>query len=316
MQRLAILFLCAAGAWAQKRTLAVESFDYSAVMNEVQAIFGTHLPVGQGIQAMMVKRIAQGGKFTVVERRKIENLLKEQDFGASGRVQRASAARIGKVKGADLILLGDIVTFGRDDQRKRGAGGVSVGGFGVAGAGAKADYKAVVVLNYRVVDSETSEVVIAGEARGESKRTSKAGGLGLLLGGVRIGGAADMTASNFAETIIGEAVMDAVDKLADTVNGQAGQVGAKEVEIEAKVASVSGATVYITAGESSGVRVGDRFEISRLGKEIKDPTTGEVLDQESTPIGSITISQVREKIAIGAYSGSVAAQTGDRAEKK
>lgn len=316
MQRLAIVIFCAATAFAQKRTLAVEAFDYSAVMNEVQAIFGTHLPVGQGIQAMMVKRIAQSGKFTVVERRKIENLLKEQDFGASGRVQRASAARIGKVKGADMILLGDIVTFGRDDQRKRGAGGVSVGGFGVAGGGAKADYKAVVVLNYRVVDSETSEVVITGEARGESKRTSKAGGLGLLLGGVRIGGAADMTASNFAETIIGEAVMDAVDKLAETVNGQAGQVGAKEVEIEAKVASVSGATVYITAGESSGVRVGDRFEVSRLGKEIKDPTTGEVLDQESTPIGSITISQVREKIAIGAYSGSVAAQTGDRAEKK
>jgi len=310
------LLLMASAAFGQKRTLAVEAFDYSAVMNEVQAIFGTHLPVGQGIQAMMVKRVAQGGKFTVVERRKIENLLREQDFGASGRVQRGTNARIGKVKGADLILLGDVVVFGRDDQRKRAGIGVSTGGSGGVIGGGKADYKAVVVLNYRVVDSETSEVVMTGEARGESKRSSKAGGLGLLIGGVRIGAASDMTSSNFAETIIGEALIDSVDKLADSVNGQAGGVGAKQMEIEARVASVSGTTVYITAGDTSGVRVGDQFQVSRLGKEIKDPATGEVLDQESTFIGTLTITQVREKVAVGTYTGSVAVQSGDRAERK
>src|SRR5437660_466639 len=140
MQRLAILLLtCAALAFGQKRTLAVEAFDYSAVLNEIQAIFGTHIPVTQGIQALMVKRIAQGGRFTVVERKKIENVMKEQDFGASGRVQRSTAAKIGKIRGADLILMGDIVIFGRDDQRKRAAGGIVAGGVGVGGRGDKAD---------------------------------------------------------------------------------------------------------------------------------------------------------------------------------
>jgi len=301
---------------AQKRTVAVENFDYSAVMTYVQAIFGNHLPVSQGIQAMMVKRIAQGGRFTVVERRKIENVMKEQDFGASGRVARPSAARIGRIRGADLMLMGDVVIFGRDDQVKRGSGGVMVGGVGVGGGGAKADYKAVVAMNYRIVDSESGEIIQTGEARGESKRQSKAGGLALLVGGFRLGAASDMTSSNFAETIIGEAVMDCVDKLADQVNQQSAGIGAKQIEISANVASVSGSTVYINAGTNAGVQVGDRFDVSRLGKAIKDPATGEVLDQESNLIGTLTIGTVREKIAIGSYSGTIAPQAGDRAEKK
>ena len=48
----------------------------------------------------------------------------------------------------------------------------------------------------------------------------------------------------------------------------------------------------------------------------QDPASGEVLDQESTLIGTLTIGQVREKIAIGSYNGSLPPQAGDRAEKK
>jgi len=61
---------CAALAPAQtKKAMEVEDFDYSTVMTYVQAIFGTQQNIGQGIQAMLVKRVAQDGKYTVVERR-------------------------------------------------------------------------------------------------------------------------------------------------------------------------------------------------------------------------------------------------------
>jgi curli biogenesis system outer membrane secretion channel CsgG len=42
--------------------------------------------------------------------------------------------------------------------------------------------KAVVVLDYRIVDIETSEVIATGEARGESKRSSTGFGAALLSG--------------------------------------------------------------------------------------------------------------------------------------
>ena len=71
----------AALSFAQaKKTMSIDNFDYSTVMTAVQSIFGTQQNIGQGIQAMMTKRIAEDGRFTVVERRKANELLKEQDF--------------------------------------------------------------------------------------------------------------------------------------------------------------------------------------------------------------------------------------------
>src|SRR5712692_490041 len=201
---IALFLLAAVTAYGQqKKTLAVENFDYSAVMTVVQSIFGTQINIGQGINAMMTKRIAQGGRFTVVERRKVGAVMKEQDFSASNRVKKGTGPRIGQIKGADLTLMGDIVVFGRDDRRVGAAAGGGTFGVGAVVGGHKTDNKAVVVLDYRSVDAETSEVVATGEARGESKRTSKGGGAGFWVGGVAAGGVVDMSSSNFGETIIG-----------------------------------------------------------------------------------------------------------------
>lgn len=291
-----------------KRSVAVESFDYSTVMSTVQAVFGTQVDVGTGIGALMVKRIAQDGKFTVVERRKVANIMKEQDFAASNRVKKGTGARIGQIRGADFTLMGDIVAFGRDDRRIGGVAGASVNGRGGVGGLSRATGKAVVVLNYRLVDNETSEIIATGEARGESKRSSTGGLAGMWTGGTLIGGGFGNNASNFHETIIGEAVIDAVDKLAADLNSRGGSVAGtpKELEVEALVADVSGASMTITAGSNSGVTPGVRLGVFRKGKEIKDPVTGEVLDVQTDRIGDFTVQTVRERIAIGTYNGQPA----------
>jgi curli biogenesis system outer membrane secretion channel CsgG len=314
----ALALVCAAFAPAQtKKAMEIEAFDYSTVMTGVQAIFGTQQNIGQGIIAMMTKRIAQDGKYTVVERRKVANIIKEQDFDASNRVKQGSGARIGQIRGADLTMMGDIVVFGRDDRRNSGGGGVVVGGVGVGGGGYKATDKAVVVLDYRIVDTETSEVVLSGEARGESKRTSKGGGGGFFVGGVGAGGGFNMASSNFAETIIGEAVMDAVDKLAIDINskGLTGGAEGRENDLDAKVADVSGNSITINAGTAAGLRPGQTFTVYHKGKEIKDPTTGEVLDVQTTPLGQITLTVVRDRISIGTYAGAGVPVVGDVVRK-
>src|SRR5581483_3728605 len=181
MKKLCILLTATAAlSLAQKKTMSIENFDYSTVMTSVQAIFGTQQNIGQGINAMMTKRIAEDGRFTVVERRKVNNIMKEQDFAASNRVKQGTGARIGQIKGAELTLMGDIVVFGRDDRKVGGGAGAIVGGVGGGAGGYKSDAKAVVVLDFRLVDTETSEVVATGEARGESKRSSKGFGAALF----------------------------------------------------------------------------------------------------------------------------------------
>jgi curli biogenesis system outer membrane secretion channel CsgG len=309
---------CAALAAAQtKKAMEVEDFDYSTVMTATQAIFGTQQNIGTGIQAMLVKRVAQDGKYTVVERRKVANIIKEQDFSASNRVKQGTGARVGQIRGANLTLMGDIVVFGRDDRKtSAGVGAIVPGAGGIIG-GSKADAKAVVVLDYRIVDTETSEVVASGEARGESKRTSKGFGAAMFAGGVGVGGGFNMTSSNFAETIIGEATMDAVNKLAVDINMRElnGGAGGRELDLDARVADVSGNSITINAGTAAGLAVGQTFTIYHKGKEIKDPTTGEVLDVQTTPLGQLTITTVRDRISMGNYSGSGAPVVGDVVRK-
>lgn len=300
-----------------KPSIAVDAFDYSTVMTSVQAVFGTQVNIGQGIRALMVKRIVDAGKLTVVERAKVDNLLKEQDFGASGRVKQGTQAKIGEIRGARLALMGDIVTFGRDDEKKGGAlGGIGGGLIGRVGAARKTD-KAVVVLNYRLVDVETSEVITAGEARGESKRTSTS--IGGFMGGWRGagGGNIDMTSSNFAETIIGEAVTAAVDQLATDLAGKSDLISTSmpKVSIEARVAVAEANSLTINVGSTGGVKVGDVMEVLRIGKEIKDPVSGEVLDVETTSLGTLTITTVRDRIATGNYQGPEA-KVGDMVRTK
>jgi curli biogenesis system outer membrane secretion channel CsgG len=313
-----MLVVCAAVAPAQqKKALSIDPFDYSAVMTSVQAIFGTEMNIGQGIQAMMTKRIAQDGRFTVVERRKVNEVIHEQDFDAGNRVKKGSGARVGQIKGADLTLMGDIVVFGRDDRRVGGAAGGGVIGAGAVVGGYKQTNKAVVVLDYRIVDVETSEVVASGEARGESKRSSAGGGGGFFAGGAFGGAGVNMASSDFAETIIGEATMDAVDKLALDVHkvNLEGGADARENDLDALVADVSDDTITINAGSAAGLQVGQTFTVYHKGKAIKDPATGEVLDVLTTPLGQLTITMVRDKISMGTYSGSGKPVVGDVVRK-
>jgi curli biogenesis system outer membrane secretion channel CsgG len=301
----------------KKKSVAVEEFKYSTVVTDVQLIFGNDVNVGKGISSLMVTRITQGGKLTAVERQRVGEVLGEQDFGASGRVKKGTQARIGQIRGADFILMGDIVAFGRDDQRKGARVGIGVPGVGVGVGGRKFEGKQVVVIDFRLVDAETSEVVAAGEARGESSRVSKSGGIGVFVGGIGVGGVVDFRSANFAQTIIGEAVIDACNKLAEQLNEQAsGASSSRSTELEAVIAAVDGNQVYLNMGTSSGVQPGDRFEVSHVVKEILDPVTKEVLDKVTRPIGFITISAAREKTSSGTFQGSSIPAVGDRAERK
>ena len=295
-------------ASAGKKRVIVDEFDYSTVMTSVQAVFGTAQNIGKGIRSMLVTRVAKDGKVVIVERAKMNQLLKEQDFNASNRVKQGKGARVGQVSGADALLTGDIVVFGRDDKK------TSVRGGGIAGrviggiASSKNEDKAVVVIDYRVVDAETSEVIATGEARGESSRKgSMLGGFGGVLGKGVGGAEIDMSSSNFAQTIIGEATQNCVDKLAAILSEQTTNMKATVREVETRVAAVGGGTITIAAGSADGVNAGEVFEVFKVLGEIRDPQTKEVLDTQVEKVGEMTVTSVREKVSSGSYAGSPAA---------
>ena len=163
--------------------------------------------------------------------------------------------------------------------------------------------KAVVGINLRLVDAETGEVIETAEARGESSRSSKdyAGVLGVK--GAAVGGASNMTSSNFQQTIIGEATSNAVTNIVAFLEGRIPQLPAKARQIEGRVASLTSSGAVLTVGSADGVLRGDRFEILQINGEIKDPTTKEVIDLDAVKVGELVVDTVRDRTATGAYGG-------------
>jgi TolB-like protein len=62
-----------------------------------------------GMQQMVMTELSMNSNARVVDRTALKELLDEQDLGASGRVDPATAARIGQVVGAKYVVLGGFI---------------------------------------------------------------------------------------------------------------------------------------------------------------------------------------------------------------
>jgi curli biogenesis system outer membrane secretion channel CsgG len=298
-----------------RKRVVVDAFDYSTVLPSVQMVFNPYAGnpkskqpappapnIGAGIQAMLMQRLAQAGKIVIVDKGKLDEIKKMQTEGISNRNQPGKGARLGRIRTADLLLAGDIVVFGRDDKGNSGIGTFVPWPYSTIGGLNKKEDKAVVKVTYRLLDAETGEVVKSGDAEGQSIRKSKGIGGIAAYGGMVI----DMGSANFAQTIIGEATVECVKNLVETLGGQLATIKYKAREVEGMVAAASGNTVTLNVGSSDGVNIGDLFDISRLGGDVKDPVTGEVIDRNLEKKGEMTVITVRERVAIGAYTGTPA----------
>jgi curli biogenesis system outer membrane secretion channel CsgG len=316
-----ISFLCAALLLAagvagaqQKKRVAIMNFDYSTVRSGVQAIWNADVDIGKGIADLLVDKLVQDGTYSVVERKALDKILAEQNFSNSDRADSNSAAKIGKVLGVDAIIIGSITEFGRDDK-KTDVGGGALGGvtgrFGIGGI-SKKNSKAVVAITARMISTDTAEILASATGKGESSRS----GTGLLSNGgstsTAIGGIVDMKASNFANSILGEAVKASVDAAATQLESKAGALPVKTVSIEGLVADAApDGTLVINVGSSNGVKVGDKLQVKRATRKITDPATGKVIRQIEESVGQLTITEVDASSAVGKFSGAGKPQTGD-----
>src|SRR5436189_55471 len=170
-----------------KRRIAVLDFDYATVHEYVSDLFGGDVDIGKGIADMIVTNLVRNGTFSVIERSKLDQILREQNFQQSGRADPSSAVQLAKLLGVDAIIIGSITQFGRDDKKLglgAAGGGVHVGGIGLGGLGRKTA-KAVVNIDARIVSTTTAEILGVATGHGESKRSGTT-----LIGGVATGGGA------------------------------------------------------------------------------------------------------------------------------
>ena len=295
----------------QKRRVAVLDFGYGTVTTSVQALFGTNQDVGKGISDLLIDRLINDGTYRVIERREINKIMQEQNFSNSDRADSSSAAKIGRVLGVDTIIVGDITQFGRDDHNTNVGGIVNHWSrYGIGNVGVK-KAKAAVAITARMIDVNTGEILASVSGKGESKRsgTDLLGGGGGWGGGG--GGQLDMGSSNFSQTILGEAVNEAVTQVAGELEQNAGRLPKETVHVQGLVADATGNNITINVGSRAGLHVGDKLAVSRVDRVIKDPATGKPLRTVEESLGAITITSVDEGSAVGAFSGSGQPKVGD-----
>ena len=297
-----------------KPRVAVMNFEYGTVRDVSSSIFGTDVDIGKGISDMLVEKLVNGGVFSVIERKVLDTILNEQNLSNSDRFDSNSAAKIGRLLGVDAIITGSITQFGRDDKSTN-VGGGAVGGitrrFGIGGVGRK-ESKAVVAITARIINTETAEILSVATGNGESRRSGTT-----LLGaggssGTAAGGAIDMRSSNFASTILGEAVGQAVGSMASQLQENSGRLPTRVVKIEGLVADATGGELILNVGGKAGVKVGDRLKIMRTGREVRDPASGKVIRRVEESLGEVEITEVDEESAIGKYKGTAPVKVGDR----
>jgi curli biogenesis system outer membrane secretion channel CsgG len=95
-----------AGAQPDRRaTVAVlPSFNNGSVVNHAD-----YDALGKGIADVLITELATNGAVRVVERDKIQQLIDEQNLGASGRVDKETAVKIGKLLGAHHVISGGFI---------------------------------------------------------------------------------------------------------------------------------------------------------------------------------------------------------------
>ena len=314
-----VLSLALPATGQEKRRVAVLDFGYGTVLTYVEAIFGSNQDVGKGISDLLINELVNDGRFRVIERSALDKILKEQNFSNSDRVNSATAAKIGSLLGVDTIIIGDVTQFGRDDKHYGGGGGGGHIWSGGAGGLGISKSKAVVEVTARMVDVNTGEILASVTGHGEAQRnglTSSGSGYSGWTGG---GGHLDMGSSNFAQSILGQAVKQSVTDTAKGLDAHAASLPVNApppaAPIDGLVADATGGDIIINVGSSAGVRVGDKLAVTRVLRTVKDPVSGKVLRTVDSPVGMLTITSVDSGSAVGRFDGAGTAKVGDAVKR-
>ena len=160
-----------AGGGAAKPRLTVSEFKNKTDER------GMNVPT-KAIRDMMVTELSKARLFSLMERENLDEIFDEINLGESGLMDPETAPKVGKLKGASYMLSGAVTVY----HYHSGGGVIAVPHL----AGGAASKTAYVVLELRIYNTETGEIMYAEVKEGKAKRES--GGLVALFPGFGIGG--------------------------------------------------------------------------------------------------------------------------------
>lgn len=245
--------------------------------------------LGHAWSTILTDILEQTGYFIVLgETDMRDEALAEQEFAASGRTAQGSKAPVmGEMTPAQLLVKGTITHV--QERTQGGRGGVRISGVRVGGKISQAEINATIY----VVDSTTGRVVASTDVVGRSNRTGASIGYSSWDWGADLGGFKNDNVGKATEA----AISDSVEWLIDQIPA---------LPWSGTVALVKDGRVYVNRGAREGVHSGQTFRVG-VSDVLRDPETGEILEENLTELARLEVETVKEKLSICAVtSGDLA----------
>lgn len=236
--------------------------------------------LGHNLTLMLESALRDTGRFVLVEREQLPDVLAEQNLAGSGRVAASQVARKGLIRPARYLATGAITEVAEDHSGF--GGGIGIGGIHLGGTRLEAHLAVIVKL----VDTTTGEIVAQRRVVGKAGRTAWNVGGSVGRMSTELGG--------FLKTPLGEAAQDCIHQAARFI-----AIEMEKQPIEGCVVKTGDdGRVIVNRGAEYGVQVGQEFVMVRPGELLLDPETGAVLDRAAAKvIGHLKVTEVTEKVS-------------------
>ncbi len=268
-----------------KKLIAVIDFENKAGV-------ASKFRIGSGMAEMLTTALIKSNRFIVVERQAIQDVLTEQDFGASGRTTQEAAARFGKLLNAQILVRGAVTEFSRASTG--GGQAFRYKGFSLGMRGGTAH----VAVNIRLYDSTTGQVLDSQRCEGSASSS------GLSFAYSESDWA--LGTSTFQATPLGKATQAAINKAVYFVI-----MRMQDVPWEGRIVKAKGPVIYLNCGINSGIKVGDSFDVYKKGEELIDPETGISLGSEVSKIGRVQVVETQDKFSKATIVSGTGFKRGD-----
>jgi hypothetical protein len=222
----------------------------------------SQVPLGN-IEELFTTSLFETHRFNLIERKRIQSAIAEQNLGSSDRVNPDSAAKIGKALGADYLIIVAVTEWTPEKKR--------IGAIGLGQSTAE------VALSIRVLNATTGEVSFSTTER------ATAGSWNFVIG------------TNKAP--ISYSLQSCLNKGAYRL-----ATSLKVQPWRGQVADIKGGKIYINAGSNRGLETGMKLTALSKGAEVIDPETHLSLGSDLEAVGSLTITTVNESFSIAAVA--------------
>lgn len=271
---LALLGVLATPALAARPSIAVLPFsmDRNVVITTGRTLIsGTVEDQSSLLTNELIHQLVATRKFDVLERTRVDDLIREKELQESDFAAPDEAAKIARLLGADYFVLGRIDDFDVEIENKAIP----------YSSQTYQQHEAEIDLYLRVVDARSGRIVAAEKFESEAK--------------VRV--VKDKKTPNVGKLVVSQAAQDMVGRITNTV-------------FPVKVARVEGRTLYLNRGADGNLKVGDLIAVYSQGQAIVDSDTGETLGQTESQVAEARVTAVEARFTKAELASEAAVAEG------